>query len=197
MFFCFFFFLVEFLNILFGPGKYLKMIFSPVASFSQSISPFRFISTPFIQHITNFQDFVLPCPIRCSCVQSVNLSADFSLFSRHTVLPCPISELVSRFFLKKSGSPADMPAGASFFPKKSGSPSDMPAGGCSPPPGGAHLLPGGRFWAGVGRQNERKCWKGCQILRSRNSLPATSGSFRKWARPRSSEPPIHTRRGPR
>ena len=34
----------------------------------------------------------------CSRVQSVNMSADVSLFSMHTVLPCPISELVSRFF---------------------------------------------------------------------------------------------------
>ena len=52
----------HFFNRLYSPGNHLKTIFTPVASFSRSISPFRFISTPFTPNITNFQDFAMLNP---------------------------------------------------------------------------------------------------------------------------------------
>ena len=36
------------------PGRYLKTFVEPVASFSQSISPFRAMATPFVPNITTF-----------------------------------------------------------------------------------------------------------------------------------------------
>ena len=36
------------------PGRYLKTFLEPVASFSQSMSPFRAMATPFVPEITKY-----------------------------------------------------------------------------------------------------------------------------------------------
>ncbi len=63
------------------PGRYLKTFLTPVASFSQSMSPWRATTTPFSPKITNFPSFH-------NCVNKPNSSQ--TQFHLHSISPSTV-----------------------------------------------------------------------------------------------------------